>query len=108
MLTCPSCGATGHDDEPLPPGQGGPSHKTPSAGYAFERRGNWSRRPVRKCLTCGQGFTVPRFIGRTKTLDEREWKEHSEWWEKREVAERTAFDPLDEVREMLRRSKGEE
>jgi hypothetical protein len=52
-VKCPWCGAVGTDVAPIPEHLRGPSYEPPKGNYAFEVRGNYGGRPVRKCLNCG-------------------------------------------------------
>jgi hypothetical protein len=85
-IKCPWCGANGDDDEPLSPGLedtiarfGGSYVVPPHTAYTFEKRGEWGGRDVRKCLSCGNGFTVGGF-GDPQKIETEAWEEHSAFW----------------------------
>jgi hypothetical protein len=81
-VKCPWCGAKGTDVEPYPEDMRGPEW-TPTRGeedYAFEVRGNYMGRPVRKCLNCGNGVRVTFLPPRFNKVPPDEWADLQRRW----------------------------
>ena len=70
-LKCPHCGAKGRDDNPYPGDE--PIRRESQRHYAFEVRGNYAHRPVRKCLNYGNGVRVTFLPPRFKKVSDEEW-----------------------------------
>jgi hypothetical protein len=66
-ITCPSCGNRGG---------------TEIGSSAFETRGQWEGKPVRKCLECGAGMTVGLGLRGTKAklIDSSTWGHMEQVW----------------------------
>ncbi|MGH3137701.1 MAG: hypothetical protein ACRDPV_14550, partial [Gaiellaceae bacterium] len=83
-LKCPWCGAKGTDVRPPAEGVTGPSgepiHLKGQEDYAFEVRGNYAGRPVRKCLKCGNGVRVTVLPPRFNKVPREEWEYLQEQW----------------------------
>ena len=81
-VKCPWCGTVGTDDKPVPEDIRGPSYTPPKGNYAyaFEVRGNYEGRPVRKCLSCGKGVRVTILPPRFRKVPSREWAELQRLW----------------------------
>lgn len=80
-VKCPWCGAVGTDVEPIPEHLRGPSYEPPRGDYAFEVRGNYGGRPVRKCLSCGKGVRVTIIPPRFRKVPPDEWADLQRRWE---------------------------
>lgn len=84
-VKCPWCGAAGTDVRPVPEGvtglSGEPIHIKGQEDYAFEVRGNYAGRPVRKCLNCGNGVRVSFLPPRFKKVSPDEWADLQRRWE---------------------------
>jgi hypothetical protein len=59
----------------------GPSYRPPKGDYAFEVRGNYGGRPVRKCLSCGGGVRVTILPPRFRKVPPDEWADLQRRWE---------------------------
>ena len=59
----------------------GPHYKAPKGVYAFEVRGNYGGRPVRKCLNCGNGVRVTLLPPRFRKVPPDEWADLQVRWE---------------------------
>jgi hypothetical protein len=75
-VKCPWCGARGTDREPYPDRPPTEEEKL----YAFEVRGNYAHRPVRKCLNCGNGVRVTFLPPRFRKVPPDEWAYLQEQW----------------------------
>jgi hypothetical protein len=76
-VKCPWCGARGTDREPY-------AHRPPNEDeklYAFEVRGNYAHRPVRKCLNCGNGVRITFLPPRFRKVPPDEWDYLQDRWE---------------------------
>jgi hypothetical protein len=73
-ITCPNCGNRGLTD---------------IGSEDFEPRGQWERKPVRKCKRCGIGMTVHfSLLGpKAKLIDHATWQRMEETWVKEFGAE---------------------
>jgi rRNA maturation protein Nop10 len=77
-IKCPHCGEKGTDDAPYNVGE--PIRRESQKQYAFEVRGNYTGRPVRKCLKCGKGVRVTFLPPRFKKVSDEEWDYLQEQW----------------------------
>lgn len=102
-VKCPWCGARGTDVRPPGEGVTGPSgepiHLKGQEDYAFEVRGNYAGRPVRKCLNCGNGVRITFLPPRFNKVSPDEWEYLQEQWAAFKAQEREYFDRLDAERE---------
>jgi hypothetical protein len=90
-VKCPWCGATGTDQKPYSEESrrqvaeltGNPVKQPTKAeqDYAFEVRGNYGGRPVRKCLNCGNGVRVTILPPRFRKVPPDEWLDLQQRWE---------------------------
>jgi hypothetical protein len=102
-VKCPWCGAVGTDREPY--ASHGPDLTPPKdeGTYAFEVRGNYRSRPVRKCLSCGNGVRVTILPPRFRKVPPDLWADLQRLWKryKAEQAEemRNLPDRLGAIRE---------
>lgn len=110
-LKCPSCGATGTDVRPPADGVTGPSdepvHLKGQEDYAFEVRGNYGGRPVRKCLNCGSGVRVSFLPPRFRKVPEEEWAYLQDRWAEFKAESEAYYRELDEQRAAMRESSEE-
>lgn len=89
-VRCPWCGATGTDKKPYSPEArqsvaeltGQPLRPITKAeeNYAFEVRGNYGGRPVRKCLSCDNGVRVTILPPRFRKVPPAEWDDLQQRW----------------------------
>jgi hypothetical protein len=81
-LKCLWYGAVGTDDEPYPShlDRGLPRRESQER-YAFEVRGNYRGRPVRKCLQCGNGVRMTFLPPRFRKVPATQWVELQRMWE---------------------------
>ena len=105
-VKCPWCGARGTDVRPSIQGVTGPSgepiHRKGQEDYAFEVRGNYAHRPVRKCLNCGNGVRITFLPPRYHKVSPEEWEYLQGQWTLYKAQEREYFDRLDAERERAR------
>jgi hypothetical protein len=100
-LKCPWCGAVGTDVEPYPEPLRG-ADWTPTKGeedYAFEVRGNYAGRPVRKCLNCGNGVRVTLLPPRFRKVPPDEWADLQVRWEQYRAQQERELEDLQRRRE---------
>jgi hypothetical protein len=102
-VKCPWCGAKGTDVRPPAEGLTGPSgepiHLKGQEEYAFEVRGNYAGRPVRKCLNCGNGVRITFLPPRFNKVSPEEWTYLQEQWVAYKAQQDEYFDRLDAMRE---------
>lgn len=79
-IKCPNCGNQG---------------STHIGSDAFEVRGTWEGKPVRKCLRCGAGITVG-FPKRIKLIEPRIWSQMEGSWGREFGTEDNGADDLAE------------
>jgi hypothetical protein len=101
-VKCPWCGAVGTDAAPIPEHLRGPSYKPPKGDYAFEVRGNYGGRLVRKCLNCGNGVRVTILPPRFRKVPPDEWVDLQRRWEQYKAQQD------EEMRGLFGRSEKEE
>lgn len=96
LITCPSCGNVG---------------PTEYGSDDFETRGQWQRKPVRKCLQCGAGMTVHFRLGgmKAKLIDAPTWQRMETAWDQKVEADSKVTDEvwLQRFRETMGRDPGE-
>lgn len=66
--------------------------------YAFEVRGNYEGRPLRKCLNCGNGVRVAFLPPRFRRVPPDEWEDLQEQWILFKQQEAERFAALDRER----------
>lgn len=110
-VKCPSCGAVGTDVRPASEGATGPSgepiHLKGQEDYAFEVRGNYAGRPVRKCLNCGNGVRVTILPPRFRKVPPDDWADLQQRWVAFKAEQEVYFRELDERRAAMRESLGD-
>lgn len=121
-VKCPWCGASGTDQKPRSEDTmrvvaeitGRPPEGLSKAekNYAFEVRGNYAGRPVRKCLKCGNGVRVTFLPPRYRQVPPDEWDDLQERWKVWKTAQEAEIRALrarqDEERARLAESQADE
>lgn len=118
-VKCPWCGAVGTDQQPyseesrrLAAELTGKPPKPLTKGeqnYAFEVRGNYGGRPVRKCLSCGNGVRVTILPPRFRKVPPDEWADLQVRWKQFKAEQEQHRAQRDEMQQaILDRSEEDE